>query len=150
MPGRRGQRVWRAVLQVSPLSRLRRQLPLKGEPFGRPVPQWAQCRRDSAVVGADIIRPPGRLRRAVKKDVIQRAQSARGIVPEWGNLAGYGKPIACQRQNRPVTLSLSKGLADCGMVSSISSAGIRRKTIAIGKIPRRFAALNDIFFCAGN
>ena len=58
------------------------------------------------------------------------------------------RPIAIQRQNRPVTLSAAEGSADCGMVSLIAGAGCRRKTTAIGKIPRRFAALNDTFFLA--
>ena len=49
-----------------------------------------------------------------------------------------------------VTLSLSKGLADCGSVAFCSSAGYKRDHTAIGKIPRRCAALNDILFSAGS
>ena len=41
-----------------PLSRLRRQLPLKGEPFGSRVPQSAQYRRASAVHRRDGAIPP--------------------------------------------------------------------------------------------
>ena len=68
------------------------------------MPLISAVQTRGAVVGADMIRPKSRLRRAVEVEC-----HSEGAQRPW-NLADYGMPIKRQRLNKPVTLSLSKGL----------------------------------------
>ena len=62
-----------------------------------------------------MIRPKSRLRRAVEVEC-----HSEGAQRPW-NLADYGMPIKRQRLNKPVTLSLTKGLP-----SAVNSRAIQR------------------------
>ena len=122
------RRVLRAISWVRwkfdgpPLSRLRRQLPLKGEPSGRRVPQWARCKREGAVMRRDGGIPPygvsGSAAQPCRGGYHPPARPiaacgrlechSEGAKRPW-NLADYGAPIKCQRPNSPVTLSEVEG-----------------------------------------